>query len=88
MNHGELTRFVMSTLENVRSAQNDLDASPSEEKELLNQIDESLPRFGEARDLSEKELSIVYMLAQLDLFAAFLEAHQQEVADYIRFCKQ
>lgn len=88
LNHGELTHFVMNMLENVRAAQNDLDASLSEKKELLDQIGVDLPRFGEARGLSEKELGIVYMLAQLDLFAAFPEAPQQEVADYIRLSKQ
>ena len=68
--------------------QNDLDASLSEKKKLLDQIDGKLPLFGEARGLSEKELGIVYMLAQLDLFAAFPEAPQQEVAEYIRLSTQ
>ena len=84
LNHGELTHFVMNMLENVRIAQNDLDMNLSEKKELLDQIDKDLPLFGEAKGLSEKELGIVYLLAQLDLFAAFPEAPQQEVADYIR----
>ena len=74
----------MNMLENVRIAQNDLDMNLSEKKELLDQIDKDLPLFGEATGLSEKELGIVYLLAQLDLFAAFPEAPQQEVADYIR----
>lgn len=88
LNHGELTHFVMNMLENVRAAQNDLDASLSEKKALLDQMSANLPGFGEARDLCEKELDIVYMLAQLDLFAAFPEAPQQEVADFIRLSKQ
>ena len=88
LNHGELTHFVMNMLENVRIAQNDLDVGLSEKKELLDQINENLPRFGKLRDLSEKELSIVYMLAQVDLFAAFPEASQQEVADCIRLGTQ
>lgn len=88
LNHGELTHFVMNMLENVRIAQDDLDMSLSEKKELLDQMGENLPRFAARRDLSEKELRIVYMLAQLDLFAAFPEAPQQEVADYIRLGKQ
>lgn len=57
-------------------------------EELLNQTGESLPLFGKAKNLTEKEQSIVYMLAQLDLFAAFPEVPQQEVADYIRLGKQ
>ena len=88
LNHGELTHFVMNMLENVRAAQDDLDMSLSEKKEMLDHMSESMPHFGKVKGLSEKELSIVYMLAQLDLFAAFPEAPQQEVADYVRLSKQ
>lgn len=88
LNHGELTHFVMNMLENVRIAQNDLDVGLSEKKELLDQTGENLPLFGKAKNLTEKERSVVYMLAQLDLFAAFPEVPQQEVADYIRLGKQ
>lgn len=88
LNHGELTHFVMNMLENVKVAQNDLDVSLSEKKELLDQTSENLPLFGEARNLSEKEQAIVYMLAQLDLFAAFPEVPLQEIADYILLSKQ
>lgn len=88
LNHGELTLFVMNLLKNVRTAQEDLDLGLSEKTSLLDEAIERLDRFQTTHDLSDKEADIVYMLAQLYLFAAFPEATQDEVADFIRLGTQ
>lgn len=83
LNRGELTPFAINMLKNIRAAQEDLDLGLSEKTSLLNEAYARLGWFQASHDLSDKEIEIVYMLAQLHLFATFPEATQSEIADYI-----
>lgn len=88
LNRGELTFFVMNMLENVRIAQDELDRVLEEKRSKLDEVNDTLESFGRSNRLSDKELNIVYMLAQLDLFATFPEATQDAIASHIGLSKQ
>jgi len=88
LNHGELTPFVMNMLELVQLAQGELDLQLTQKRELLDTARGNLDGFCAAQGLGSKDADIVYMLAQLRLFATFPEASQEEIADYIGLGKQ
>ncbi len=88
LNHGELTQFVMNILELVRLAQGELDERMTRKAQLLSAMEKDLGRFKAMHKLGDKEVEVVYLLAQLKLFATFPEASQEEVADYIKLSKQ
>ncbi|MDO4537415.1 MAG: Fic family protein [Coriobacteriales bacterium] len=88
LNHGELTQFVMNILELVMLAQGELDEKMTRKAQLLSAMEKDLDRFKTMHKLGDKEVEVVYMLAQLKLFATFPEASQEEVADYIKLSKQ
>lgn len=88
LNRGELTFFVMNMLENIRMAQDELDRVLVEKRAKLDDVNDMLESFKKSNGLSDKELDIVYMLAQLDLFATFPEASQDAIASHIGLSKQ
>ena len=88
LNHGELTFFVMNMLENVSQAQTELDLKLSEKRVRLDDVEHGMQSYAQTHGLDDKERDIVYMLAQLDLFATFPEASQDEIAEYIGLGKQ
>lgn len=75
-------------LENVRIAQDELDRVLEEKRSKLDEVNDTLESFGRSNRLSDKELDIVYLLAQLDLFATFPEAIQDAIASHIGLSKQ
>lgn len=83
LNHGELTLFVMNMLENVGTAQEELIANMHHKEQVLKKAGARLSEFSKLHDLSKKEGGVVDMLLQLQLFARFPEATQDEVAEYI-----
>lgn len=88
LNHGELTFFVMNMLEFVRLAQGELDDKMTQKRGMLDAVKEGLDGFGDAHGLGAKELDIVFMLAQLRLFAAFPEALLEDIAAFLGLSKQ
>jgi len=88
LNHGELTFFVMNLLDLIQLAQAELDEKMVQKQGLLGEAKNKLDGFVISHGLGEKDAGIVYMLAQLRLFAAFPEASQEEIADYIGLGKQ
>ncbi len=88
LNHGELTFFVINMMEMVERAQLELDEEMTRKGQLLNAVKGHLATFTSIHELESKEIEVVYMLAQFKLFAAFPEALQEEIADYIGLSKQ
>lgn len=88
LNHGELTLFVMNTLETIGIAQEELEEGVAVKKGLLNDLEDSLSAFATSHGLSKKETEVVYMLAQLDLFGRFPEATWDEVARHLGLGRQ
>ena len=88
LNYGELTPFVLNLLNNVSMAQDDLDAEIASKKAMLDAVDSSINQFAEDNALSDRETEIVYMLAQLDLFAMFPESSLDDIAEQVGLGKQ
>jgi Fic family protein len=81
--HGELTFFVISMLELVRQAQDELDSGLREKK---SQLDAAAIRLDSAqRDLgiSDQERSLLYLFSQVHLFASVPSVRLAELADYL-----
>ena len=78
----------MNMLELVQLAQGELDQQLTQKKALLDTAKDNLDGFCATQGLGSKDADIVYLLAQLRLLAAFPEASQEEIADYIGLGKQ
>lgn len=83
-NYAELTSFVINVLESVHVAQAGLDVALQTSHDLLREAESRLDSVRESEGLSEKEVGVLYLLAQIALFAAFPEATLAEVASYSR----
>lgn len=88
LNHGELTFFVMSMLETIRAAQDDLIGELDAKRAQLETADECLGALEEERGLGRHEAGMLFMLAQHGLFAAFPSVALAEVAGYLGLHKQ
>lgn len=88
LNGGELTFFVMNILEDVQLAQNEVIASLDERRRQLSAIEARVAEVEEKERFSGPESDIVYMLAQLELFASFPDAALGEIADHLKLGKQ
>lgn len=82
LNHGELTFFVMNILGDIQVAQNQLVDSLEKKRSDLSDMRGRVDALGNDRGLSEREVGVLYMLGQLELFAAFPEATLAELAEY------
>ena len=84
LNHGELTHFVICIMEYISASQDRLITDPGEKTaqthDVLKVVDEL--------ELSEKDRSILFMLAQLELFAAFPNAFLDEIAGHLKVSRQ
>lgn len=89
LNHGELTFFVMNILDDVQIAQNemldDLQAKGVQLDELTQRLDHLVHETG-IKD--QKDVALLYQLAQLQLFAIFPEVQLAEMARHIELGKQ
>ena len=83
LNHGELTMFVINILENVATAQDEIDEDLARKSGQLTDAYERLARLSETHDLSAAESDALFLLVQLDLFAAFPSASVAEVASHL-----
>ena len=87
-NHGELTSFVLNMLGNVHQAQRELDARLAVDQARIDQARERLRAVQSRERLSDSNANLIYMLAQLDLFAAFPEASLGDVARQLGLSRQ
>ena len=82
LNHGELTFFVMNILQDIQIAQDKLVADLEQKHAQLMQAEVKVQHVGSQLKLPAKEHAILFLLAQLQLFATFPSASLAEVADY------
>lgn len=78
---GELTFFVMSMLELVRQAQDELEMSLVEKRAQLGAARERLETARDTLGLCAQEWSLLYLFAQVHLFASVPHVRLQEMAD-------
>lgn len=76
-NHGEMTHFVYSMLELIRTAQSS----------MIERLQSNIEHF-EQNGLSKKEREIVFILAQYDLFGMVSSLTWNSIAEIIELCKQ
>lgn len=84
LNHGELTHFVMCLMEYISNAQDGLISDLTEKN---GQIDE-VHKVIEQLDMDDKGHAVMFMLAQLELFAAFPDACLKEIAEFLGVSSQ
>ena len=82
LNHGELTFFVMNILQDIQIAQSKIVANLEQKHAQLVQAEARVQQVGIDLELPAKERAILFLLAQLQLFATFPNASLVEVADY------
>ena len=81
--HGELTFFVMSMLELVRQAQEELDSSLREKKSQLDAAAGCLDSAQRDLGICDQESSLLYLFSQVHLFASVPSVRLAEIADYL-----
>jgi Fic family protein len=79
--HGELTFFVISMLELVRQAQDELDFSLREKKSQLDAAASRLDSAQRDMGISDQERSLLYLFSQVHLFASVPGVRLAELAD-------
>lgn len=84
LNHGELTHFVMCLMEYISNAQDGLISDLTEKN---GQIDE-VHKVIEQLDMDDKGHAVMFMLSQLELFAAFPDAYLKEIAEFLGVSSQ
>lgn len=82
LNHGELTFFVMNILDDVQIAQHEILDDLERRRSNLNDVRDRVVAIETSSGLSEKETDALYMLAQLELFAAFPGASLQDLSEH------
>lgn len=81
--HGELTFFVMSMLELVRQAQDELESSLRHKRSQLDAASNRLQAAKDGMGLCEQEWSLLYLFAQVHLFASVPNVRIVEMKDYL-----
>ena len=79
--HGELTFFVISMLELVRQAQDELDSSLREKKLQLDAAASRLDSVQRDLGISDQERSLLYLFSQVHLFASVPSVRLAELAE-------
>lgn len=82
LNHGELTFFVMNILEDIQLAQARIVDDLDRKRALLADAEKRVDGLKGELGLSDREAGVLFLLAQLQLFAIFPSASLAEVADY------
>lgn len=88
LNHGEVTPFVICMAEYIVKAQESLLAELARSAAALSDVSKRLNEMAGELGLSNRQVCILYILAQRDLFAAFPDASFAEIADYLSLTKQ
>lgn len=88
LNRAEMTFFIYDMLTLVRIAQVNILERLSKSKEAFGSISARMDAFVEEQDLSDKEGSIMFVLAQFELFGMYGTATTEELAANIRLGKQ
>lgn len=88
LNHGELTFFVMSMLETIRDAQEELLERLAVSRDALETAEERLASMADEARFGERERNILDLLIQVDLFAAFPETTLEQCAQHLDIGKQ
>lgn len=83
MNRGELTFFVADILELVRRAQLRIIADIEESGRNLDAAAKRMDPMGDAHDLSDREASAVFALAQYELFGMYGFAYLDDLAEFM-----
>lgn len=83
LNHGELTMFVMSMLEYVEAAQEEIVDDLGLKLSQIGTVTERLNMLTGQEQLPKQELEILYQLAQYHLFGTFSDATLSEISAYI-----
>lgn len=81
LNHAEGTHFVMTMLELVSEAQEQLIAELDEKRHLLDELEERIAHC--KLDLSERSLDVLFYAAQMELFDAFRETRMADAAAWL-----
>lgn len=84
LNRAEMTFFIYDMLTLVRIAQVNILERLSKSKEAFGSISARMDAFMEEQDLSDKEGSIMFVLAQFELFGMYGTATTEELAANIR----
>ncbi len=79
--HGELTFFVISMLELVRQAQEELDSSLREKKSQLESAANRLDSAQRDLGICDQERSLLYLFSQVHLFTSVPSVRLAELAD-------
>ena len=85
LNKHEATMFVISLMEIISDAQDGIIESMSESAHALNRVSNTLDstKEQEGGGFDDKEIEILYQLAQTELFGFSPEVHISEIADYL-----
>ncbi len=84
LNHGELTHFVIRLMEYISDAQDGLISDVTEKAAQIEKVRQVIGGL----DMDERSHSTLFMLAQLELFAAFPDANLGEIASYLEVSAQ
>ncbi len=88
LNHGELTFFIYSMLELIRSAQLDIIERLEKNISTLEDLEEATNTLITNTNLKEKEAQIVFLLLQYEAFGLYGSATVQEIAKFLEIGKQ
>lgn len=88
LNHGELTHFVITMLGYVSSSQQRILDDLQEKRVRLDAVEESLDRAAEQLGPAEKEIAVLWLLAQYALFGAFPDVPTELVSDFLELKQQ
>lgn len=83
LNHGELTFFIYKMLELIFSAQDEMMRKLESNRERLISIKEACAALEKPGEFSEKELSLIYGLAQRSAFGMFHDIPLERLAELI-----
>lgn len=88
LNHAELTFFIYSMLELIRTAQLGIIERLETSVKTLDDLKDIMAKITTDIDLKEKEAQIVFLLLQYEAFGLFGDASVQEIASFLRVGKQ
>ena len=88
LNHAELTFFVYSMLDLIRTAQLGIVKRLDTSINTLDGLTETMKTVTANIELKDKEAQIVFLLLQYEAFGLFGDASVQEVADFLGIGKQ
>ena len=88
LNHAELTFFIYSMLELIRTAQLGIIERLETSVKTLDDLKGTMAKITSEIDLKDKEAQIVFLLLQYEAFGLFGDVSVQEIASFLRVGKQ